>query len=122
MAEKFKNVIPTEELRHLTRDLQRMEVNFRKHSQEHERSRRTVLETWSLLTNQYHYLAKFAKAVLVLPSSTVPVECLFSQMQDFATPKRNRLNVENLEARLLIFLTNGDFSFDLTEKIIERKD
>jgi len=59
------------------RNLQRMEIKFRKHFQKHERSGRTVLETRSLLTNQYPYLAKLAKPILVLPCSTVPVECLF---------------------------------------------
>ena len=71
LASQFYNIIAPEDIRHLNRDIQRMEMNFNKHALEHERSRRTILETWHFLSGQYPYLATLARAILVLPSSTI---------------------------------------------------
>jgi len=91
-----------------------MEMNFNKHALEHERSRRTILETWHFLSGQYPYLATLARAILVLPSSTIPV-----QMRDFHTAKRNRLDVKSLESSLLIYQANRTLDFTISSEMIK---
>jgi len=65
-------------------------------------------------------MAQLAKALLVLPSSTVPVERVFSQLKDYKNPKRSRLTTENLEASLLVYQEYQSFEFQLTEDMMER--
>ena len=82
-----------------------MSVHFQNLKKQHYNSSRTILQTWESLSSLYPYISKLAKAILVLPHSSVPVERVFSQMQDFKTEKRNRLSTENLEISLLIYQT-----------------
>lgn len=120
LVDRFTNMISLNEVRHFHNELKRFEINFFRHAEEHKKSGKTPLETWYSLSNQYPYMSKLAKALLVLPSSTVPVERIFSQMQDIKTPKRNRLHTENLEAALLIYQTYGSSNFEITPKMIEK--
>lgn len=112
LALHFTNIIPENDLRHFNLELQRFENSFEKHAEEHKNNK-SIIETWTKLSGKYKYLAKLAKALLVLPSSTVPVERIFSQMQDFKTPKRNRLTVQNIESCMLIYQAFGNSDFEL---------
>jgi len=103
LAQKFNNVIENEESVHFQNEIKRMSIHFQNLKKQYNNSSRTTLETWESLSTLYPYMSKLAKATLVLPHSTVPVERIFSQMQDFKTEKRNRLSTENLEISLLIY-------------------
>ncbi len=65
-------------------------------------------------------MTKIAKAVMVLPQSSVSVERIFSQLKNFKSEKRNRLNAENLQASLLLFQKYGGetTSFEITEDLV----
>ncbi len=61
------------------------------------------LETWKNLEDEYPTLCTLARALMVLPCSTVAVERAFSSLKNIKIPKRNRLTVQNLEACLLTY-------------------
>ncbi|MDR3542612.1 MAG: hypothetical protein P4L69_16860, partial [Desulfosporosinus sp.] len=59
-----------------------------------------------------------ARAILVLPYSTAPVESVFSQFKTFKTPYRGGLKVETLEVSIIIEQSGEPFQIKLT--IIEK--
>ena len=120
LAEKFHNIIGPEETTQFQNELKRMSIHFSSLRKQHENSNRTILESWDNLSGQYPNISKLAKSILVLPHSSVPVERIFSQMQDFKTEKRNRLTTENLETSLLIYQAFSEFDFVITSDMIER--
>jgi len=120
LAERFRNIITEDKNRQFQNELKRISCNYSRHVKEHINSSRTILETWDVLSNQYPLLGKLAKSILVLPHSSCPVERVFSQMEDFITPKRNRLTAENLEACLLIHQTQDyeGYDFEMTQQML----
>ena len=117
---KFTNIISEEKIAPFQLELSIMRANFAKHKTDHTNSRKSILFTWSTLEEKYPNMAQLAKALLVLPSSTVPVERVFSQLKDYKNPKRSRLTTENLEASLLVYQEYQSFEFQLTEDMMER--
>ena len=63
-------------------------------------------------------MARLAKVVMVFPQSSVSIERVFSQLKNFKTDKRNRLNTENLQASLLLFQKHGEDSFEITKEML----
>ena len=120
LARRFTNIISKQSERHFNAEMKRMAINFKGLSLEHEKSQKTILETWNHLFKKYPEMARLAMAVLVLPSSTVSVERVFSNMKDIKTSKRNRLNVDNLETCLLIYNSYKTLDFDITNEMDQK--
>lgn len=60
---------------------------------------------------QYTDLAKAVEFVLCLPGTTVPVECVFSIMNDVWSPEKSHLNISTTKAVLSVRV---HFSLDCT--------
>ena len=118
LANQFTNIIKPEEARHFQNELERMDIGFNRLSHNHLDSSRSILESWKILSKDYPFISRLANAVLTLPYSSVSVERIFSKMQDFKTPKRNRLSIENLEIYLLINQEDPKFSSFFDESMI----
>ena len=121
LADQFKNIISEGENRSFQNELKRMACNHERHAKEHRESQRTILETWSFLSNQYPSMGKLAKSIIALTHSSCPVERIFAQMEDFVTPKRNRMTSENLEACLLIHQAQefDGYDFEINNDMFE---
>ena len=65
-------------------------------------------------------MAELAKAILVLPYSTAPVESTFSKFKALKTPYRNRLDVENLEASIIVEQSLSGEAFVLRPTMLEK--
>ena len=61
----------------------------------------SILQVWNNPSEEFPTLSILARAMCVLPVSTVDLERTFSRLKEVDSPKRNRLTVENIEARLL---------------------
>ena len=120
LAEKFHNIIGPEESTQFQHELKRMSIHFSSLKKQHESSNRTILESWENISPQYPYVSKLARSVLVLSYSSVPVERIFSQMQDFKTEKRSRLTTENLETSLLTYQAFDHLEFIISNDMMER--
>lgn len=85
---------------------------------EHTNSQRRILETLHFLSP----LSKLAKSILVLPYTSAPVERVFSQIEDFATPKKSRLTTENLEACLIVQQAQQfeGYDFEITSDMLSK--
>ena len=59
------------------------------------------LKIWQGEISNYPNIYLIAKAIAVLPYSSVQVERIFSAMKDIKNVKRNRLSIDNVEACLL---------------------
>jgi len=70
---KFPNIISQEKVASFQLELCIFKANFAKHKEDHKCSGKTILYTWMSLEAKYPNMAQLAKALLVLPSSTVPV-------------------------------------------------
>jgi len=62
----------------------------------------SFLRQWQPFADRYPVTYKIARAVQILPYSTVPIERKFSQLTDIKTLKRNRLSIENLQTCLFV--------------------
>jgi len=78
----------------------------------------SFLHQWKLSASRFPITFKLARAIQVLPYSSVSIERKFSELTDIKTLKRNRLSVENLQACLFVKQECKDD--DLTEAVIER--
>jgi len=102
LAKQFRNIIPLDKNSDFQGELKRMDCNYEKLMKDFLDSKNPIVERWDSLQRHYPLISDLAKSILVLPHSSAPVERIFSKMQDFVSPKRNRLTTENLEASLLI--------------------
>lgn len=83
-----------------------------------ESSEASFLYKWENGATTYPSISKIARAVQVLPYSTVPIERKFSQITDIKTVRRNRLSTESLEGCLLFKQEYGDNDAIYTEELI----
>ena len=59
MGENFINIVSTQdENRAFQSELKRMASNYERHRKEHLASKRTILETWDILSLQYPVMTK----------------------------------------------------------------
>jgi len=84
-------------------ELENLQYNFDDISSAVKMRRVSPLETWKTLEEDYPTLCILARALFVLPCSTVDVERIFSSLKNKKNSKRNRLTVNNLEACLLTY-------------------
>jgi len=120
LGERFKNIIPTADQQNFKYEVRRLAYNFDDIGGPVVISKGNPIEVWTAREEEYPLCSKLAKALLVLPHSTCPVERTFSTMRDFRTPKRSRLTTENLEACLLNYQAFKSEDLALTFSMIQR--
>ena len=118
LSAKFSNVISHREFTNFKSELDVLEFHFEDTGRPIQNSR-SYIEAWKN-EKQYPLTYRLARAVQVLPCSSVPIERRFSCATDVKTIKRNNLSVESIEACLLSkqFFGNKDFYF--TEEMQEK--
>jgi len=104
LQNRFNNIISSEKMRNaFINELENLQYNFDDISSAVKMRRVSPLETWKTLEEDYPTLCILARALFVLPCSTVDVERIFSSLKNIKNSKRNRLTVNNLEACLLTY-------------------
>ena len=94
--------------------------SIKKLVREHNSSDVSIIKRWSLLSNFYPTMAKLARAMLVIPYSSAPVESLFSEFKTFKTSYRNRINVSNLESSIISEQHFRDGTPQITQQMIDK--
>lgn len=122
LAKKFVNIISKEEERRFIRDLESFDVNQADIFGNPTLFKQSPLNMWKCLEDSYPTMARLAKAILVLPHSTVNVERLFSETKDIKTCKQNRILTENLETLLLIYQRFGEKTTEISEAMLQNYD
>ena len=120
LALSFPNLIPIDKEIHFADELDSFALQYKNISQVHESSGVSIIKRWDILSKSYPYISKLAKALLVLPYSTAAVESMFSEFKAFKTCYRNRINVENLEASILIEQELGEKEAIITQEMREK--
>jgi len=120
LGERFQNVITLSDQQNFKYEVRRLAYNFDEIGHPLIISKGNPIEIWTAREEEYPLCSKLAKALLVLPHSTCPVERVFSTMRDFRTPKRSRLSTENLEACLLNYQAFKSEDVNLTSSMIRR--
>ena len=101
LATAFPNVITKDQEVKFSEELDLFELNYKTIYQSHLNSEISIVRRWEMLSKNYYCMAKLAKALMVLPYSSAPVESLFSEFKVFKTAYRNQITVESLEASIL---------------------
>ena len=117
LSHQFTNLISPSEQHIVLAETERFHIDYDQYHADAKVRNPAVL--WNLLHEDYPYMCEIAKAIMVLPQSSVCIERVFAQLKNFKTEKRNRLNTENLQASLLLFQKHGDGSFEVTPQMIE---
>jgi len=120
MAAKFYNLISqgskfANELREIAFALKGSTLQFYLNSTRHN-----IVDMWEGLKEKYPVMSKLALGLLVLPSSTAPVERIFSVLKNIKTPRRNRILTENLEATLLCKQYFKEDSIEISKEMVEK--
>lgn len=117
LGEHFTNIISTEEQHLLLENTDRFRIHY---SQIREDAKhKSPVKVWNYLAAKYPYMAKVARAIMILPHTSVPVERVFGNLKDFKSSKRNRLTTENLESSLLLYQKYGESDFYIDENMME---
>ena len=101
ISNSFPNVITKDQEVKFSEELDLFELNYKTIYQSHLNSEISIVRRWEMLSKNYYCMAKLAKALMVLPYSSAPVESLFSEFKVFKTAYRNQITVESLEASIL---------------------
>ena len=120
LKERFPNVITANRCNAFEEELSRFQFNFKNISSRHILSEKSIIYTWNKLSKDYTNLARLAKALMVLPYTTAPVESTFSMFKVFKDPYRNKLSYQGLEASLLIEQASGTNTVIITPDMIEK--
>ena len=99
LASKFDDIISSNEFSKFKLELDVLEFQFDDVSRRIQ-NLSSCLEGWSK-ESQFPLIFRLAKAIQVLPYSSVPVERHFSVATDIKTIKRNNLTVDSVQACLL---------------------
>jgi len=99
LAKAFDNIITPELELKFSIDLQNFNCEYKSIQERYLSSGMSLVKIWEYLSkdNQFPTLSLLAKALLVIPYSTAPVESVFSEFRVFKTPYRNRLSIQNLD-------------------------
>lgn len=104
LKKKFVNIISTDEMKDkFTLEVGKLETKFKKIQLEKLMVNSSPVTLWMSHKNKYPTIYRLVRALLVLPSSSAPVERVFSSLKNIKNAKRNRLSLENLEACLLTY-------------------
>jgi len=116
LANQFSNIISHNQMKDFNNELERFAIRFKKRYSNIVGSSLEFLQEWKNLSNDFPLLAELARAIAVLPHTTVPIERIFSQLKDFKTNKRNRLTAKNIEASLLVYQAYGEDTGSIATK------
>ena len=120
LAKSFPNIITIENEIHFAEELDSFGLQYKSILQTHNDSSLSIIKRWEILAASYPYIASLSKALLVLPYSSSPVESIFSEFKAFKTCYRNKINVESLEASILIKQEIKSKEITITPEIIEK--
>jgi hypothetical protein len=102
LAIRFSNIIHTDQLTKFGHEIENLECNFMQIKKLFENnSKANWLNIWKTYQDSYSLIYKLARAMQVLPYSTVNIERGFSVATDIKTIKRNNISVGALQACLL---------------------
>lgn len=111
LQKHFTNIISTDKMKKtFGNELDSLEFQFDDISSVVKMKKVSILETWNTLGDEYPTLSMLARAILVLPHSSVSVERVFSTLKNIKNSKRNRMTVQNLEACILSYQQRGKSS------------
>lgn len=122
LKDLFPNILKTPKMRdELVREIEKMEYNYKKLKTKYFNPTHDIsfIEVWNHLKPTYPNMCELARALIVLPYSSVSVERIFSSLKDIKTKKRSRLTTENLESCLLGYQHFRTEALQITEKMIE---
>ena len=103
LKDHFQTILKTKKQRDdYTTEVRKIEYHYNKMRQRMLQSMVSVspLKIWQSEMVTYPNIYLIARAVAVLPYSSVEVERIFSAMKDIKNVKRNRLSLDNVEACL----------------------
>jgi len=122
LKDSFPTILKTKKQRDdYTTEIRKIEYNYNKIRQRMLQSMITIspLKIWQGEMLNYPNIYLIARAITVLPYSSVQVERVFSAMKDIKNVKRNRLSLDNVEACLLGYQAFGNENIFFNEEIIE---
>ena len=122
LKDLFPNIIKTTKKRdEFVRETEKMEYNYQKIKSKYFNPTHDLsyIEVWNHLQTTYPNMYDLARALIVLPYSSVSVERIFSSLKSIKTPKRSRLTTENLESCLLGYQHFGTETLQITEKMMQ---
>jgi len=120
-TELFPNILKTSKMRdEYVREVEKMEINYRKLKTKYFNAgnQSSYIKIWHNLKTFYPCMYEVARALFVLPHSSVPVERIFSTMKDIKTIKRNRLTTQSLEACLLGYQHFNTEQVEITDEML----
>jgi len=104
LKDSFPNILKTKKMRDdYVNEIKKIEYGYKKMQNQLQNTmeKMTPLTVWRNHAKTYPNAFEVAKAIFVLPYSSIPVERVFSALKDIKNKKRNRLTCENIEALLL---------------------
>jgi len=122
LKDSFPTILKTKKQRDdYTTEIRKIEYNYNKIRQRMLQSMISIspLKIWQGEISNYPNIYLIAKAIAVLPYSSVQVERIFSAMKDIKNVKRNRLSIDNVEACLLGYQAFNNENIFFNEEIIE---
>ena len=122
LKDHFQTILKTKKQRDdYTTEVRKIEYHYNKMRQRMLQSMVSVspLKIWQSEMVTYPNIYLIARAVAVLPYSSVEVERIFSAMKDIKNVKRNRLNLDNVEACLLGYQYFNSEKIFFNQEIIE---
>jgi len=124
-AKKYNNIICAEILDKFHRESSNLKDFFKPEGKFYwviESCRANCLLLWNhfVMQEEFPYISKLARALLVLPYSSASVERAFSDFKTIKTNKRNLLCRETLETCLLIYQASKKETLHITEDMIQR--
>ena len=117
LSKQFTNLIPSNEQHLLLAETDRFRIEYLQNQA--DAKYRTPAALWNYFQDDYPYMTRIAKAVMVLPQSSVSIERVFAQLKSLKNERRSRLNAENLRASLLLFQKHDDGNFEITNKMLD---
>ena len=129
LKDLFPNILRTSKSKDsFVKEIDKLEFTYKKTVERfiHSADWTSPLLIWKSQAILYPTVYSVAKAVFVLPYSSVSVERIFSQLKGTKNTKRNRLTIENVEACLLgsQYSKSDDFIIDksLLDRFHEEKE
>ena len=122
LKDMFPNILRTRKQRDdFASEVSRMGYTYNRIK---ERLRNTItkvspLTIWKSESLSYPNMFLLARALFVLPYTSIPVERVFSTLKDIVNIKRNKLTIDNVEACLLGYQAFKTETFIITDEIIE---
>ena len=118
---QFPNILKSKKQKDdFATEVRNMEYSYNKIKEKIDKTdKASLLKVWKNESITYPNMYLVARAIFVLPYSSMAVERVFSALKDIKNKKRNRLTTENVEACLLGHQATRSEKFVITEAMIE---